>query len=85
MLKGFQHPTKNEYVQLDSDLPIGFQEILDKWAKYTGISDEQAIIQDEVLNIFDSRDKNYFFILLLPDIAPMTNLIEGLIMNEFTT
>ncbi|MDG1333157.1 MAG: RluA family pseudouridine synthase [Crocinitomicaceae bacterium] len=37
---GFQHPTKDEYVQLNSSLPSGFQDILDKWAKYTGIDDE---------------------------------------------
>ena len=33
---GFQHPTKNEFIQLSSDLPKGFQMVLDKWEKYTG-------------------------------------------------
>ncbi|PHR32192.1 MAG: RNA pseudouridine synthase [Fluviicola sp.] len=33
---GFQHPTKDEYIRLNSDLPEGFQGILDKWTKYTG-------------------------------------------------
>ncbi len=37
---GFQHPTKDEYVRLNSDLPEGFQGILDKWTKYTGIDGE---------------------------------------------
>lgn len=32
---GFQHPTKNEYLRFDSDLPEGFQKILEKWRKYT--------------------------------------------------
>lgn len=31
---GFQHPTKNEWMQFDSNLPDGFQQILDKWRKY---------------------------------------------------
>lgn len=33
---GFKHPSKDEYIQLNSDLPEGFQGILDKWTKYTG-------------------------------------------------
>jgi len=33
---GLQHPTKDEYIRLNSDLPEGFQGILDKWTKYTG-------------------------------------------------
>lgn len=37
---GFQHPTKDEYIQLDSELPVGFQAILDKWTKYTGTDGE---------------------------------------------
>ncbi|MCH2230888.1 MAG: RluA family pseudouridine synthase [Crocinitomicaceae bacterium] len=32
---GFQHPTKDEYIRLNSDLPPGFQQVLDKWEKYT--------------------------------------------------
>lgn len=32
---GFQHPTKNEWMQFDSDLPIGFQQVLTKWDRYT--------------------------------------------------
>ena len=34
---GFQHPTKKEQIQLSSDLPHGFQSVLDKWEKYTGV------------------------------------------------
>ena len=34
---GFQHPSTNERIQLDSELPEGFQGVLDKWEKYTGI------------------------------------------------
>jgi 23S rRNA pseudouridine1911/1915/1917 synthase len=32
---GFQHPTKNEWMQFDSDLPVGFQQVLTKWDRYT--------------------------------------------------
>jgi 23S rRNA pseudouridine1911/1915/1917 synthase len=32
---GFQHPTKNEWMQFDSDLPSGFQQVLTKWDRYT--------------------------------------------------
>lgn len=32
---GFQHPTKNEWMQFDSDLPAGFQQVLTKWDRYT--------------------------------------------------
>jgi len=31
---GFQHPTKDEYIRLDSVLPSGFQQVLNKWEKY---------------------------------------------------
>ncbi|MEJ6777412.1 MAG: RluA family pseudouridine synthase [Crocinitomicaceae bacterium] len=31
---GFQHPTKDEYIRLSSDLPPGFQQVIDKWEKY---------------------------------------------------
>jgi len=31
---GFQHPTKEEYIRLNSDLPTGFQQVVDKWEKY---------------------------------------------------
>jgi 23S rRNA pseudouridine1911/1915/1917 synthase len=31
---GFNHPVSNEYIQLNSELPAGFQAILDKWEKY---------------------------------------------------
>ncbi len=34
---GFEHPTTKEYIRLDSELPKGFQSVLDKWEKYTGI------------------------------------------------
>ena len=37
---GFQHPIKDEYIQLNSELPKGFQAILDKWHKYTGQDNE---------------------------------------------
>lgn len=33
---GFEHPTKGDFVQLTSELPEGFQKILDKWEKYIG-------------------------------------------------
>lgn len=32
---GFQHPTKEEWMQFDSDLPAGFQQVLTKWDRYT--------------------------------------------------
>ena len=32
---GFQHPSKDEYIRLDSDLPEGFTRILEKWRNYT--------------------------------------------------
>lgn len=32
---GFQHPTKNEYIRLDSELPEGFDKLLEKWRTYT--------------------------------------------------
>ncbi|XOV67105.1 MAG: RluA family pseudouridine synthase [Fluviicola sp.] len=31
---GFQHPDKNEFIRLDSELPDGFQRILEKWTTY---------------------------------------------------
>lgn len=34
---GFQHPTKDEYIRLDSELPEGFAKILDKWRVYTRV------------------------------------------------
>ena len=32
---GFQHPSKDEYIRLDSDLPEGYTRILEKWRNYT--------------------------------------------------
>ncbi len=32
---GFLHPTKKEWMQFDSDLPLGFQQLLEKWETYT--------------------------------------------------
>jgi 23S rRNA pseudouridine1911/1915/1917 synthase len=32
---GFEHPVSKEYMRFDSELPIGFQEVLLKWEKYT--------------------------------------------------
>ncbi|MBL1278803.1 MAG: RluA family pseudouridine synthase [Fluviicola sp.] len=34
---GFQHPVKKEQIQLSSELPDGFQAVIDKWEKYTGV------------------------------------------------
>ena len=34
---GFRHPTKDEFMELSSDLPKPFQSVLDKWDKYTGV------------------------------------------------
>ena len=34
---GFQHPAKDEFMELTSDLPKPFQSVLDKWDKYTGV------------------------------------------------
>jgi 23S rRNA pseudouridine1911/1915/1917 synthase len=31
---GFQHPDKKEFIRLDSELPDGFQRILEKWTTY---------------------------------------------------
>lgn len=31
---GFQHPTKDEYIRLSSDLPDGFRQVIEKWEKY---------------------------------------------------
>lgn len=33
---GFEHPTTKEYIRLTSELPEGFQTVLDKWEKYIG-------------------------------------------------
>lgn len=32
---GFQHPTQNEWLQFDSELPDSFLEVLKKWRNYT--------------------------------------------------
>lgn len=32
---GFVHPTTNKFLQFDSELPAGFQEVLNKWRTYT--------------------------------------------------
>lgn len=32
---GFQHPEKNAWMQFDSDLPHGFEQLLHKWRNYT--------------------------------------------------
>jgi len=32
---GFQHPTRGEYLQFESDLPPHFEQLLEKWRKYT--------------------------------------------------
>lgn len=34
---GFNHPTKDEYIRLDSELPEGFAKILEKWRTYTRV------------------------------------------------
>ena len=34
---GFTHPRTGENIQLNSELPTGFQKVLDKWDKYTGV------------------------------------------------
>ncbi|MCO5258987.1 MAG: RluA family pseudouridine synthase [Crocinitomicaceae bacterium] len=31
----FMHPTKNEFIEFNSELPTGYQQILDKWRNYT--------------------------------------------------
>ena len=31
---GFQHPNKDEYIRLNSDLPDGFRQVIEKWEKY---------------------------------------------------
>lgn len=31
---GFQHPVRDEFIRLNSELPEGFQSVLDKWDKY---------------------------------------------------
>jgi 23S rRNA pseudouridine1911/1915/1917 synthase len=31
---GFTHPVKNEFMQFDSELPKGYQELLEKWEKF---------------------------------------------------
>jgi len=32
---GFMHPEKEEFLQFDSELPEDFQQVLDKWERYT--------------------------------------------------
>ena len=32
---GFQHPSKDEYLRLNSELSEGFGKVIDKWEKYT--------------------------------------------------
>lgn len=34
---GFQHPVRDERIQLTSELPTGFQAVMDKWDRYTGV------------------------------------------------
>lgn len=34
---GFNHPTKNEWMQFDSELPSGFKELLARWSTYKSI------------------------------------------------
>ena len=36
---GFQHPVKSDYVRLDSELPAGFSQVLEKWDVYTSALD----------------------------------------------
>ena len=31
---GFKHPIKDNYIRLNSELPNGFQKVIDKWSKY---------------------------------------------------
>lgn len=31
---GFEHPETKEFIRLDSDLPDGFERILEKWTTY---------------------------------------------------
>jgi 23S rRNA pseudouridine1911/1915/1917 synthase len=33
---GFEHPVTKEFMRFDSELPLGFEEILKKWETYTG-------------------------------------------------
>ncbi|MFN5416980.1 MAG: RluA family pseudouridine synthase [Flavobacteriia bacterium] len=37
---GFNHPTKNEFMSFDSNLPLGFETILEKWRNYTNFKQE---------------------------------------------
>jgi 23S rRNA pseudouridine1911/1915/1917 synthase len=32
---GFQHPVKNNFIELNSELPEGFARVLEKWEKFT--------------------------------------------------
>ena len=31
---GFKHPKQDDYIRLNSELPNGFQKVIDKWSKY---------------------------------------------------
>jgi len=33
---GFNHPKTKEFIQLESELPEGFQKVLEKWSTYIG-------------------------------------------------
>jgi 23S rRNA pseudouridine1911/1915/1917 synthase len=37
---GFEHPDKKEYMRFDSELPEGFNKILEKWRKYVSTEND---------------------------------------------
>ncbi len=37
---GFMHPTKGEFMKFDSELPVGYLKLLEKWRSYVGESFE---------------------------------------------
>jgi 23S rRNA pseudouridine1911/1915/1917 synthase len=38
---GFEHPEKKEYMRFNSELPDGFNKILEKWRKYVSFENEE--------------------------------------------
>lgn len=37
---GFEHPSKKEFLQFNSDLPEGFAQVLEKWRRYTSAKED---------------------------------------------
>lgn len=41
---GFKHPKTGKFIQLDSELPEGFEKVLEKWGNYIGVDETKVEI-----------------------------------------